>query len=86
MEEDKGEEEDQAKTDGPGLPIESQSLVDLLGSNYMLHETLMKLAHIIRVWLLLPQQALFFYQQALEIPHPNQAQTFFFVGITLRAL
>eukprot|EP00347_Sterkiella_histriomuscorum_P022730 403337377 len=84
--------------------LESQSLLELLKSQLQLispttklYDTLLKLAHIIRVWLLLPQQALFFYNQALDCACNSsfmnqstsqslQAQTYFFIGITLRSL
>ena len=56
----------------------------------MLYDTLLKLAHIIRVWLHLPQQALFFYEQALNLseqfnfPQSHKAQALFFLGLAYR--
>jgi tetratricopeptide (TPR) repeat protein len=62
----------------------------------LLYDQLLKLAHIIRVWLLLPQQALPFYEQALALCQSPQggngldirheAQAWFFLGLASRAL
>ena len=42
------------------------SLVDLLAAEFDVVQSLLKLGHIVRVWLQVPQQALIIYQQAFE--------------------
>jgi tetratricopeptide (TPR) repeat protein len=83
-----GDQSQQLTENQPQFYSEQQSLLNLLkpASPPRLYEVLLKLAHIIRVWLLLPQQALFFYQQALELSQGHHAQTYFFIGITMRSL
>jgi hypothetical protein len=41
------------------------SLVDLFVTEFDIVSCLLKLGHIVRVWLTIPSQALIFYQQAL---------------------
>ena len=43
------------------------SLVELVTAEQDLQSSLLKLGHLIRVWLALPKQAIFFYQQALNV-------------------
>lgn len=47
--------------------LESASLVDILLSPKQIKDNLLELGHIIRVWLQMPGQAIYFYDQALSI-------------------
>ena len=56
-----------------------------------LYEKLLKLAHIIRVWLLLPQQAIIFYEIALNLgaeiqSKKYQAQAYFFIALAFKGM
>ena len=65
--------------------LESASLVDILLSPKQIKDNLLELGHIIRVWLQMPGQAIYFYDQALSIEEECE-QGHFFMGLTLRVL
>lgn len=63
--------------------MECENFNELLLSRKSLEDCLLVLGHIIRVWLLMPNHAIAFYEQAASLNNMN-ATPLFFLGVTYR--